>query len=121
MFHLGGPLSMGGPAESETMGEKTMPVFPIPIGFLKSLVEVVAFPFFAVGVVGVAPEPGRKGLVFIRVGFTPGHFFIDRCLGSGEAFEGGDRQLTRRELEKIVQRMRNLSVRIAGLYDIRHQ
>jgi len=25
-----------------------------------------------------------------------------------------------RELEKIVQRMRNLSVRIAGLYDIRH-
>ena len=48
---------MGGTAEGESVGEQTLPIVAVPIGFFEPFVEVIAAPFLPVGVVGIAPEP----------------------------------------------------------------
>src|SRR3954469_4144636 len=68
-FHLGGPLRVSRAAKAETVREEAGPIFAgAEIAFCEAGTPKVFGAFFAVPVMGVAPEPGSERFLFVGGG-----------------------------------------------------
>lgn len=95
MFHFGGPLGMGGAAKAEAIGEETGPIFAgAEVAFGEAVAPEIFRAFFAMRVMGIAPEPGGEGFVVVGGGGDAGGALVLFGLGGEETFKGRTGQFT---------------------------